>query len=133
LKDQVDDFWGVSPRYILQNIGTGLFRNDLQIYLPNLKISKTFWIENFFRWFKKNAQKKIIVSDCRFPDERQALKDCGFKLFRVVRPCLNVDYLSNHESEMLQKSIQVDKEIINDGSLQELYTKVDNEIIKNYV
>ena len=114
----------------MQQLGTELFRNDLKKYLPTLNIATTLWIENFFRWLISNQNSNIVVSDCRFPDESEALRKCGLKLYRVIRPKLITPVSENmqHTSEMLQQNIVVDGEIINDGSLEDLYTKV-NQLI----
>ena len=132
-KDQIDQFWGVSPRYLLQQIGTNLFRNKLKIYLPNLMLQKSLWVDNFFKWFNKTGSyTNFVVSDCRFPDEAQAIKESNIKLYRVVRPSLQQNNSQHqqqspnikHASEFLQKNIIVDCEIINDGTKEELYDKV---------
>lgn len=130
-KNQIDNRWGVSPRYLLQQIGTELFRDKLTNYLPQIHPVPNLWIRNFQRWVQTHA-KRVVVSDCRFMDECGALHDLGIKVYRVVRSGLSTQPSSSaHASESLQKHLPVDETILNDGTLDELYLTIDR-IMKSY-
>ena len=146
-KNQNDERWGVSPRYILQQIGTELFRNHLQIYLPQISESPDgLWIRNFLRWFELHPCGRVVISDCRFIDECDALHRMGMKIYRVVRPMEqrldlrkatersprgdNPPDPSAHASEKLQKRLPVDGELSNEGTLEQLYCNVDSLLLR---
>lgn len=126
-KNQIDERWGVSPRYIFQQIGTELFRNHLKMYLPQISESSDgIWIRNFFRWFALHSS-RVVISDCRFMDECEALHRVGIKIYRVVRPIEQMLDPSTHahSSEKFQKLLPVDGEIRNEGTLEQLFYNVD--------
>ena len=139
-KNQDDERWGVSPRYILQQIGTELFRNHLQIYLPQISESPDgLWIRNFLRWFELHQCGRVVISDCRFIDECDALHRMGMKIYRVVRP-MDLRTATErsppdpsahaHASEKLQKLLPVDGELSNEGTLEQLYCNVDSLLLR---
>lgn len=128
-KEQVDRRWGVSPRYILQQIGTNLFRKDIHLYISKLKLEESIWIENFLRWFSNHSDQNVVVSDCRFVDESWALKKCEFKLLKIIRPSLVMNTQSrSHASEMEQDRIKVDVEVVNNSTKDDLFVKIDTYI-----
>ena len=85
-KDQVDPWWNVSPRYLLQKLGTEFFREQLTRKLSNFHLtSSSLWIYNFLKWDTEHKLAHTVVSDCRFVNEADALRSRGYKLLRVVR------------------------------------------------
>jgi hypothetical protein len=131
-KDLIDDRWKISPRVVLQRIGTELFRNDLKVYLPQVRLQYSLWIENFFRWKKNHPDVSVVVSDCRFPDEATALKSLEIPVYRVIRPSLTIQNNNQckHSSEALQNEIIVDDTLLNDSTVSVLYKKVDDLLTK---
>lgn len=132
-KHEVDSRWNVSPRYLLQCIGTDLFRNNISRYFPALTGHKNIWISNFVFWFKEHATSRVVISDCRFEDEVDLLSVLKFQIYRIHRPNIQLDrhtVFTNHESENLSKHPIQNKviQISNDGSTDELYKKIDKII-----
>ena len=135
-KDQVDSQWGISPRYVLQQVGTDLFRNNLKILLPGIYCPTTLWVENFKRWVKGRTG-RVVVSDVRFIDEAKCIRDCGGVVVQIKRPSLRLTETHTHTlthalahtlihtSETEMKAIRADMEIENSGTLEELYEKID--------
>jgi hypothetical protein len=79
----------MSPREILQKVGTELFRDG---------IHQDTWIEAFKR--RASAFSHVVCSDCRFPNEAAAVRALGGTLIKVVNPTLNrSDEASQHLSE----------------------------------
>jgi hypothetical protein len=87
-KEVVDEQWGVTPRYILQRVGTDLFRNMLSKYVPGIHLISTLWITNFVRWTYMHPQSNVVISDVRFADESKALADMKALLVQIKRPVL---------------------------------------------
>ncbi|UJB43611.1 deoxynucleotide monophosphate kinase family protein [Streptomyces sp. A1-5] len=69
----------------------------------------------------------VVISDCRYPNEAEALKNRGFKLVRVVRPEAG-RLAAPHESETALKDYPADITIANDGSIADLNSRVDDLI-----
>ena len=135
-KNNIDPRWGVSPRYLFQQIGTDLFRNQLHIYLPQIQ---SCWIQNFFRWWKKinntNHKQPVIVSDCRFQNEVDAVESVGIKTFRIVRglltdsaKCTEIN-VEEHQSETDQDKVVVNFTIENNSTLLHFFKTIDEVII----
>lgn len=103
-------------RQLLIDIGT-----DAKLY------NKDIWLNNFDNTLKKaekNNIKLVIVSDIRFKNEFNYLKNNGFYLIRLLRKDHTI---INDASEMEQDEIS-DKEfnsiILNDSSLEDLQESV---------
>lgn len=86
-KEILDTYWNVTPRQTLQFIGTDLFRNHISELLPNM--GKDIWIHALKRKIlkiqKKNPDAKIVITDVRFPNELQAIKDLGGITIKIQR------------------------------------------------
>ena len=86
-----------------------------------------------------------IITDLRFPNELQAIKDRGGITIRVNRPVENypenhkfngdtqsaIKIAHNHPSETALDNATFDYTIINDGSIEELIEKVKEILTKN--
>lgn len=106
-------------RKFLQWVGTewGRAQND------------TVWIDATIREIPSNNN--CYVCDVRFPNELQAMKDAGFYCVRITRKNRNIECNPQHTSETaLQDSTDWDAIIVNDGTLEEFYTKLDSIVEK---
>ena len=122
-KNKVDPRWGVSPRYLFQQIGTDLFRNRLHEYIPQVK---SCWIQNFFRWWTQNKSLPVVISDCRFQNEVDAVQMVNIKAYKIIRDKIDKCIIqSNHSSETEQNDVIIDDVIENNSTLLSLYEKID--------
>jgi dephospho-CoA kinase len=125
-KESYDEFWNITPREIYQYLGTDIFRKDIQKIIPN--IDETFWVKcvekEINQIIKINPNAKIVISDVRFINEVSMIKSLNGIIIRVIRP--NNIHIDLHESEQQIPFLNVDHEIINDQSLDELYKKIDD-------
>jgi hypothetical protein len=91
-KEEIDPRWGKSPRRLLQVIGTDMFREVLD---------NEFWVRRCMyrvaEIWAKDPSARVAISDCRFPNELEAVKKVGYAL-KVERPDLPID--DTHKSEM---------------------------------
>jgi hypothetical protein len=130
VKETVDEFWGVTPRHILQQIGTEVARN----------IHPDTWIKSVQREILRlNKEAKednlhppnFVISDVRFLNEAKALKDMGGTLVRVTRPGIAIGLaFSNHASETEQEAILCNSLLLNSGTLEDLEKKVDSLMLE---
>jgi len=129
-KETIDPRWNISPRRMLQIIGTDLFQFDIQKHLKDgeFPFGRSVWVNRFKVWYREEMDKPydIVIADMRFHHEANAIRELNGEIWRVVRPSLTLN--DEHPSEKEQESILADKTIINDGDLNDLYTKIKNII-----
>lgn len=114
-------------RHLLQYVGTDIIREKE----PN------FWI-NFIKKITELFDSEwdyMIIPDCRFPNEIECLKDGKHTVrhIRVVRKNFNsplTEEQQKHPSETALDNIEPDYYIYNDGTLDELKTKLESLLIE---
>lgn len=128
LKEVVDPRWGVTPRQILMVMGTELSQFDLPKHLPAMaeKIGyggRAIWVYRFKLWYEKNPGAKVILSDCRFIHEAEMIMGMKGRVWKIQRP--GWENSSDHPSEREIALAPYERLIINDGSLEDLYEKLE--------
>ncbi len=125
----------LTPRVILQLLGTECGRNIIH---PNV------WVNSLFNEYSLKASNwdvdgnttvneypNWIITDMRFPNELEAVKNKGGITIRVNRS--NNLLESNHLSETALDNAEFDYVIQNDGSIQDLIDKVKQILIKEQI
>jgi hypothetical protein len=123
----------LTPRWVLQFWGTEVCRRSFHddIWIASL--------ENKLR----NSKDNVVISDCRFPNEIKSIKDAGGIIVWVKRGELpewyNIAVEANqgnnvaandlkmkkiHASETAWVGTEFDFEINNDGTIEELFSRV---------
>lgn len=114
LKEVVDPRWNLTPREALQYVGTEMFRG---------------WREDF--WVNRlvsNLKRKPVITDVRFPNEAEAVKEAGGVLWCVDRPSLGPPS-DGHTSETSMRGYDGWDAILNNiGTFEHLYQQVDQLI-----
>ena len=127
LKETIDERWGVTPRILMQKVGD-MFRNELNVSIPNLKLSKTIFIENIFKRIQSLYSRNpplILISDVRLEDEFVALNTISTISIKIIR---NNGIIDTHPTETSDLSCTYT--INNEGTLEDLYEKVDSVLDK---
>lgn len=119
-KEDIDEYWKVSPRTTMQFIGTDLFREQLCKIMPH--IGNNIWIEIVKKYILENKYKKIVVCDVRFENEAEMIRELDGTIIKITRPSIVTK--DDHLSETEIDKIKFDEEIINDGSISDLYKKI---------
>lgn len=121
-KDKIDERWNVSPRRILQFMGTEVMQYKIQELIPG--VGRTFWMNHLIRNNIIKSRKPVVISDMRFIHEYESLATHipHVKVIKIERP--SDDPLDSHVSETEYHSIKEDFRIVNDGSIDELYDTV---------
>jgi hypothetical protein len=88
--DMIFDGKNMSSREILQFIGTDIFRT----LKPNI------WVDATIKKIQKERPKLAIITDCRFPNEVQSIKDNGGKVLRLTRDPHHSDHISESVLDM---------------------------------
>ena len=88
-------------------------------------------IKDYFSFGKKN----VIVSDCRYLNEMNRLRNEGAKIIRIKKQSSGLkDKTGKHSSEANQVQIldsYFDAVICNDSTLEDLYKKIDDFMAQN--
>lgn len=122
-------YMGKSARYILQTLGTEWGRN---------LVSDSIWINEFKRRAKLITENTdcsslgIVVTDCRFENEANAIRELGGHVVHIIRPnnpytrSVNQGGVTKHASEAGLPSHLIDFTIINDTIPNEMLNKLIN-------
>lgn len=144
-REQVDSWWShrlgreITPRHILQHWGTEVCRRGFHddIWIASL--------ENKLR----SAMDDVVISDCRFPNEIHSIRAQGGVVIRVIRgtepawvplaeqaargnelAAAALHDLGIHASETSWIGTEFDRVIDNNGSLDELYSQI-NDLVQD--
>jgi hypothetical protein len=117
-KDDIIKWIGRSPRYLAQTIGTEWGRDC---------VAKDIWVRVMLnRWETlqriQPTSARMIVTDVRFDNEAEAIRDRGGFIFRVVRS--GVREVESHDSERGIDLRYIHGTLFNDGPLLELESSV---------
>jgi hypothetical protein len=117
LKEVVDERWDITPRKVLQILGTDCIREKFGdqhfIKLLDVKIQQAI----------RDGHKLIIVTDCRFPNESSYALSHGWPVIKIIRPSLVAT--DTHESERPLPDHLVTTTIVNEeGKIDEFLEKV---------
>lgn len=76
----------MTARQVLQEVGTGIFR----------RMKPMVWIDYLIKSIQESGHSYAFITDARFPDECDAVKEAGGKVIRLLRNPYPDD---NHASE----------------------------------
>ena len=116
------DLVKVTPRMIMQLLGTEGGRVAIH---PNI------WVNTLIDKYKSGM--RWFISDCRFPNEADAVKAKGGLVIRIERPnqITTADGKHMHPSETSLDNYEgFDHVFINDGSIEDLVKKVEEWLEK---
>lgn len=140
-REQIDVWWSktldmpqLSPRYALQYFGTELFRNH---WHPDIWVKV---VENKLTNMVKENE-NVVITDCRFENEINLIRVYGGTIINVYRnmPQWFTEYKNGkhveevqllHRSETEWIRCQSDTIVENNGTIEELYTKVKYIVCK---
>lgn len=118
LKESTAPHWGITPRVMMQVLGTQGVRNNF---------GQDFWVK---RWLLDYAKIKetenVVLTDIRFANEARVVQDLGGVMVHITRPGFS-EAAIDHESESgVPFNSRTDHVLVNDSSIRELYNKVDD-------
>jgi hypothetical protein len=130
-KEIEDPFWGISPRLAAQLLGTewSMLLADRSPGYAMMTGRRTY-VKALLRLAEQSPGKNYVVSDMRFQYEVSALHEFGLEhntpihTLRIRRPTVETT-IDPHPSEQEILSLDVDAEIVNDGTIEDLYANVD--------
>lgn len=115
-KEEYTDALQMTRRQALQKVGTEGIRKAL---------GEDIWIRRALRLWVADGKPAAVITDVRFDNEAEAILALGGHLVRIVRP--DNDGLqgtaATHASEAGVSSDLIDVEIINDGTVGDLWAE----------
>jgi len=146
-REQVDPWWSdrldiptLTPRWVLQHWGTEVCRQGFH---------DDIWIASLENKMRRTTD-NIVISDVRFPNEINAIHRAGGKVVRVIRgpdpewyqdawnmnqgpnnmnwavSKMKMDRLKIHTSETAWVGKNIDLEIDNNGTINDLFNQIKN-------
>lgn len=147
-REEPDAWWSerlgreITPRWVLQYWGTEVCRHGFHddIWIASL--------ENKLR----NSADNVVISDCRFPNEIDAIRRAGGTVIRVVRgpepewygiaekagqgiewATQSLSAVGVHASETAWIGTEFDAVLDNNGSMDQLYRQVNDLVLDHLV
>ena len=129
-KDVLDPRWGVSPRQVMQYMGTEVMQEHIQQLLPD--IGRKFWIRSLIHTHLEkaadNPSMRLVIPDLRFLHEEEELRKYGVTIWKVHRRDVEAHACDLHVSEKEWQSIHHDVLIENHGNVDALKQVVQKSI-----
>jgi GTPase SAR1 family protein len=125
-KERRDEFWNVSPRKIMQEVGTA-FR-EIGNRVPELD---RIWVKSLHREIELKDKSLVVISDVRYQDEIDSIiryKENGWNAI-IIKIERELTELDTHESE--NQDLPYDYLINNNKLRKDLFENID-EILKDY-
>jgi hypothetical protein len=130
-REQPDEFWSkkfgktVTPRWVLQHFGTEVMRQHMH---------DAIWIDSCL---SRYDGRPTVISDTRFQNELKTIKENKGQIILVKRGELptreQMQDKGAHKSEWDWMGWNFDHVIDNDGTMEDLYKKVDDLIVSNKI
>lgn len=115
---------GKTPRYTMQTLGTEWGR---------VLIDSKLWINAFHNSLRLDDSKiRYACTDVRYQNEGNIIHDLGGLLIRLNRNINNNDF-STHSSETEIDALDVDYEIDNNGTLEDLEKNLIDTMMKAFL
>jgi hypothetical protein len=111
-KEQFSEALGMTRRKALQEMGNGVRET----------LGPLTWINRVLRVWEAGGRQPTVISDCRYENEAERIKDLGGIVLRVVRPgnSLLAGAEAVHISELGVSDSLVMMDIINAGTIGDL-------------
>ena len=150
-KTNLDSQWDCNPpgkvgtvyrqpmtvRDFLQKLGTDAIRDGLHTnawvnaLMADYTPTQVQWSDGPLGGYKDGPMPNWIITDTRFPNEAQAIKDAGGLVIRVDRP--GVKPINDHPSEVGLDSWKFDYKIANVSDLKALTGTVEMILLKENI
>lgn len=115
-REEVDEWWAthlqiphLTPRWVLQHIGTDVFRNQFHkdIWILHMKRK----IIEFQNEMYVGNMNRIVISDCRFPNEFELLNELGFQIIHIQRGVLPRWFLKLQDGDIEEHDLAIDSDV----------------------
>lgn len=123
-KEHPIDWLDKSPRQLMQTLGTEWGRTHVAADIWCRSMAQRLIIAQRFH------QEDFVLTDVRFQEEADMVHRLGGFVWRIERPNAATTQHAGHASETAGAAIKPDRILINDGTIDDLYEKVDAALEK---
>ena len=127
---EINEKWGISCRTFLQKFGTEIGREVFPHVFPEMNIRRGVWLDLFMHQY--DTSKNYVVSDVRFENEAQLIRDLHGILIRIRRTS-EKGFESQHTSEQEINLIRYNFEINHDVVSKEEAKQMIDGIVRTVV
>tara|TARA_R110000822_G_scaffold133553_2_gene271006 strand:+ start:1253 stop:1792 length:540 start_codon:yes stop_codon:yes gene_type:complete len=122
LKEVVDPIYGVTPREAMQKLGTEYGRD---------MINTDIWAIRTRQEIKNNDL--MVLTDLRYDNEAELILSMGGIVINVDRDSRDIiSGVKGHKSEVNINANLITETVKNNGSLVDLYKKIDGVVLKHW-
>ena len=121
------DRLNASPRELLQWLGTDIIREEFN---KKFNYNGSIWVDNMKQNLIINKNKNIVVSDLRFENEAQLIKEFGGTIIFINGEFNNNNLFTTHKSETEMLKIKYDYKIDNKKELTDINFEFLNQLIE---
>ena len=136
-KEEIDDYWNVSPRVLYQYIGTDLLRTQMGAIMPHM--GDNLWVEIMHKTvmdiLRETPTQRIVFADVRFENEVAFVRELGGRMIRVVRGggggvngVGGMRENDTHISETQIDDLVVDISIYNGGTPEDMFCLLEEAL-----
>jgi hypothetical protein len=124
-KEVIDDRHGMSPRQMLQRVGTDMFRGMMR---------DTFWVDHFEHWYVHAcvAHSDLVVPDIRFQNEVDLIKRLGGTVVRIDRCKQDQGRHTEDDHHVSETGVRlltgIDAVIQNDSTIEALQCRLEKAL-----
>lgn len=107
-----------SSRHLMQSLGTEWAREHL---------GENFWVRLLDFARQNKPHQHIVITDCRLANEFEYVNRSFGRIWRIERPGLPA--VREHVSETEADTLNVDATLLNDGTLEHLAQRVNDQLM----
>jgi len=127
-KDEVCSELEVTPRQVLQFVGTELFQFELQKLIPH--VGRDFWLHRLIKELHATrGEQNVVISDLRFVHEldfiRRSFPKEQIVVVKLIRGSIVLQNNKTHPSEDEHNKLLYNYIVPNNDGITELYAKMD--------
>jgi hypothetical protein len=120
-KEMVNTRHNLTPRQMMQLVGTDMFRN---------MVDDDFWIQHFLTFYNNHHDTvNLVVSDVRFQNEVDIIKQLGGKIVRITRSDIRPGRHTTFDGHVSEQGVDlltgIDVEVKNTDTLASLWNQID--------
>jgi hypothetical protein len=121
-KDTIHEKWGVTPRVLMDFLGTHVFQYEIDKIMPNM--DRKFWIHKTLNAFNSQNLTPIVISDLRFEHELIELRKYSSCIVKIYRKDTSKDgFVSESEIDKLNADIIINNNTTVEDMLKEFDIK----------
>lgn len=104
--------YGTEIRELMQRLGTEVGREQF---------GQNFWVDQAMKLVAQHD--KVVLSDVRFPNEQEAIRNAGGLVWRIHRE--GVQAANGHASETALDNVHPDLNLMNNEDVESLHRTID--------